>query len=67
MRWAQDDMTLQRYWYINGQHYSLTLEAWLARMDQHRREIMPIMQVQSHGRAIQAAGDGSASPVVPIM
>ena len=38
-------MALQRYWYINGRHYSLTLEAWLARMDQHRKQIMPIMQV----------------------
>ena len=49
---AQDDMTLQRYWYINGRHYSLTLEAWLARMDQHRGEIMPIMQVRAHECAI---------------
>lgn len=47
MAGAQDDMTLQRYWYINGQHYSLTLEAWLARMDQHRKQIMPIMKVQA--------------------
>lgn len=41
----QDDLQLQRYWYINGRHYSLTLEAWLARMDAQRAQIMPIMQV----------------------
>lgn len=41
----QEDLSLQHSWYVNGRHYSLTLEAWLRRMDSHRREIMPIMQV----------------------
>ena len=42
---TQDDLKLQRSWYINGRHYSLTLEAWLRRMDAQRAQIMPIMQV----------------------
>ncbi|KAK9806412.1 hypothetical protein WJX73_003375 [Symbiochloris irregularis] len=40
----QDDLALDRSWWVNGRHYSLTLEAWLKRMDAHRREIMPIME-----------------------
>ena len=44
---TQDDMKLQRSWYINGRHYSLTLEAWLARMDAQRAQIMPIMQASA--------------------
>ena len=41
---VQDDLRLDQSWYLNGRHYSLTLEAWLRRMDAHRKEIMPIMK-----------------------
>lgn len=42
----QDDLAIQKQWYINGVHYSRTLEAWLQRMDAQRKEIMPIFQVR---------------------
>ena len=29
LRASRDDLRLQRCWYLNGRHYSLTLEAWL--------------------------------------
>ena len=44
---CQDDLALAHSWWVNGRHYSLTLEAWLRRMDAHRRDIMPIMEVLS--------------------
>jgi len=40
----QDRLTVEKHWQINGRHYSLTAEAWLANMDKHRQDIMPIMQ-----------------------
>lgn len=40
----QDDLCLQRQWYVNGQHYSKTLEAWLQRQDAHRKELMPLFE-----------------------
>ena len=42
----QENLLIEQSWYLNGRHYSLTLEAWLRRMDAHRREIMPIMNVR---------------------
>ncbi len=42
--YLQDHMTVEKHWRVNGRHYSLTAEAWLANMDKHRKEIMPIMQ-----------------------
>ena len=29
----QDDLALERQWYLNGRHYSATLEAWLRKHD----------------------------------
>lgn len=39
----QKDLRLLEQWTVNGQHYEKTLNAWLARMDQSRRDIMPIL------------------------
>ena len=50
---AQDDLAIQKQWYLNGEHYSRTLEAWLQRMDAQRKEIMPIFQA-SEKRALWA-------------
>ncbi len=40
----QDQMLVENHWRVNGRHYSLTAEAWLANMDKNRKDIMPIMQ-----------------------
>jgi len=42
--YLQDHLAVQNHWQVNGKHYSLTAEAWLANLDNHRKEIMPIMQ-----------------------
>ena len=40
----QDHLAVEKHWRINGSHYSRTAEAWLANMDKHRKDIMPIMK-----------------------
>ncbi|MFT5387758.1 MAG: cyclopropane-fatty-acyl-phospholipid synthase, partial [Candidatus Omnitrophota bacterium] len=35
---------LEQRWEVQGTHYQKTSEAWLANMDQHRAEIMPILK-----------------------
>jgi cyclopropane-fatty-acyl-phospholipid synthase len=40
----QDQMLVENHWRVNGRHYSLTAEAWLANMDKNRKDIMPIMR-----------------------
>lgn len=40
----QDDLAIQQQWYLNGKHYSRTLEDWLQRMDAHKREIIPLFR-----------------------
>jgi cyclopropane-fatty-acyl-phospholipid synthase len=39
-----DDLVVEQDWVVNGQHYEKTLNAWLARMDHHRAELMPLFQ-----------------------
>jgi cyclopropane-fatty-acyl-phospholipid synthase len=38
----QEDLHIQRHWNLCGIHYQKTAEAWLANMDAHRDEILPI-------------------------
>ncbi|MDQ7948477.1 MAG: cyclopropane-fatty-acyl-phospholipid synthase family protein [Pedobacter sp.] len=38
-----DDLKIAKHWVVNGQHYGKTAAAWLANMDRHRPEIMPIL------------------------
>ena len=40
----QDHLQVKNHWRVNGIHYSLTAEAWLANLDINRKNIMPIMQ-----------------------
>ena len=44
----QDDFKLRNHWQVNGQHYQKTAEAWLANMDVHREQIMPVF-IQTYG------------------
>ena len=40
----QDDLKIEDHWCVNGTHYSKTSEAWLAKMDSYKDEIMPIFR-----------------------
>lgn len=44
----QQHLTLQDQWYVNGTHYSKTLEAWLGNQDRNRQHIMGIFE-QTYG------------------
>lgn len=39
-----DDLQVKQHWVVNGRHYGQTSEAWLANMDRHKKEIMPILE-----------------------
>jgi cyclopropane-fatty-acyl-phospholipid synthase len=39
----QRDVQLLDHWQVPGWHYQLTSEAWLANMDRHRAELMPVL------------------------
>lgn len=38
-----EDFRLEREWWWSGRHYQLTAEAWLARMDAGREELLPVL------------------------
>ncbi len=38
----QDDLRLVRQWWVDGRHYEKTSNHWLAGMDAHRDDIMPL-------------------------
>ena len=40
----QKDLQIERMWMVNGVHYTKTLDAWLARQDQHKDEIMDVFR-----------------------
>lgn len=43
LHYFQRDLNLVEHWQVDGQHYQLTSEAWLANMDAHREVLMPVM------------------------
>ena len=40
----QDDFKIENHWHVNGAHYQKTAEAWLKKIDQARKEVMPIFE-----------------------
>ena len=44
----QDDLKLRNHWQVNGRHYQKTAECWLANMDAHHDQIMPVF-IQAYG------------------
>ena len=41
---VQDSIPLEESWAVPGRHYAETSEGWLRNMDEHRDEIMPILE-----------------------
>jgi hypothetical protein len=39
------------YRYVNGVHYSRTLEAWLQKHDAQRRRVLPVLEQAYGGKA----------------
>ncbi len=39
----QDDLKIEDHWHVSGSHYQKTSEAWLARMDAARAELLPLI------------------------
>mmetsp|Transcript_30343 Transcript_30343/g.58317 ORF Transcript_30343/g.58317 Transcript_30343/m.58317 type:complete len:365 (+) Transcript_30343:106-1200(+) len=39
----QEHLKIVDHWNVNGRHYAQTSEDWLANMDKHKKEIMPIL------------------------
>jgi len=52
---AQQSLKLETRWWLDGQHYQKTSEAWLALLDQHRGEVRALFAAQGQDgpRAIQ--------------
>jgi len=38
-----DQLSIEKRWQWNGRHYAKTCEAWLARMDSNKQQIMPVL------------------------
>ena len=50
----QRDLSVVSTWYVNGRHYSRTLEAWLRNHDRHRRRVLALFErAYGAGRALK--------------
>jgi cyclopropane-fatty-acyl-phospholipid synthase len=45
----QDDLAVQRRWRVSGTHYQKTSDAWLANLDRHKPQILPILRATYGG------------------
>jgi cyclopropane-fatty-acyl-phospholipid synthase len=45
---SQDDLTIDRQWWVSGTHYEKTANHWLANLDAARNELMPML-IQTYG------------------
>jgi len=41
LHFFQDDLTLQKQWWVSGKHYAQTCEDWLSKMNASKQEIWP--------------------------
>ena len=39
----QRDLRIESHWLVDGTHYQRTAEDWLANMDRHREQLMPVL------------------------
>lgn len=49
LHYFNEDLRIEEHWRVSGLHYAKTSEAWLANMDRHRTEIMPLLE-STYGR-----------------
>lgn len=49
MFYFNDHLVVENHWQVSGTHYAKTSEAWLANMDKHKAEIMPLFE-QTYGK-----------------
>jgi len=49
MFYFNENMIVENHWQVSGTHYSKTSEAWLANMDKHKAEIMPLFE-ETYGK-----------------
>ena len=45
----QDDLSIEKHWAVSGLNYSKTSEAWLAKMDANKDQIMPLFR-ETYGK-----------------
>lgn len=48
----QADLQVQQQWYVNGQNYGRTLDAWLQRHSDSKAYIMRLLEVNSLSSAV---------------
>ena len=49
----QRDLRIESHWQVDGTHYQRTAEDWLANMDRHRQELMPILAATYGGNDVR--------------
>ena len=45
----QQKLSIEKQWYVNGAHYSKTLEAWLKRQDANHQKVMKLFETTYGG------------------
>lgn len=49
MFYFNDDLVVEKHWHVNGTNYAKTAEAWLANMDKHKAQIIPLFE-ETYGK-----------------
>src|SRR3954471_18251083 len=49
LSYFQRDLWLQHVWYVSGEHYGKTSEAWLARLDAVQDKALPFLETTYGG------------------